>query len=335
MYLKYWVSRSVTCQTQLSLLWCIVFQVGQEHKHTYLPLEVCNIVAGQRCIKKLTDMQTSTMIKATARSAPDREREINNLIRKADFNNDPYVQEFGLTISNRYRTWDFKLLEELKSSQDYLWWTLDDDKLELLSLLLLVEFTMLLLSRYWTLYLSFLLIAWWKCVDESFRRRNYSTEVAPSNRLFPIKGCGICAASSSSLVSRFVFGPSPASRLSAPCEKTLSEISPSSFKRSVTTPECPSSVTSFCCSQLVHKTYFIDAYSVLVMLKTGVNHRITTFSENYLILEGDVGIILFVWMIFLKNERSFTHKKLQIHSVCEKINWFLGIQLPPQKSSII
>lgn len=75
-------------------------QVGQEHKHTYLPLEVCNIVAGQRCIKKLTDMQTSTMIKATARSAPDREREINNLVRRADFNNDAYVQEFGLTISN-------------------------------------------------------------------------------------------------------------------------------------------------------------------------------------------------------------------------------------------
>uniref|UniRef100_T1J113 Protein argonaute-1 n=1 Tax=Strigamia maritima TaxID=126957 RepID=T1J113_STRMM len=75
-------------------------QVGQEHKHTYLPLEVCNIVAGQRCIKKLTDMQTSTMIKATARSAPDREKEINTLVRKADFNNDPYVQEFGLSISN-------------------------------------------------------------------------------------------------------------------------------------------------------------------------------------------------------------------------------------------
>lgn len=34
------------------------------------------------------------------RSAPDREREINNLVRRADFNNDAYVQEFGLTISN-------------------------------------------------------------------------------------------------------------------------------------------------------------------------------------------------------------------------------------------
>jgi len=76
-------------------------QVGQEQKHTYLPLEVCNIVAGQRCMKKLTDMQTSTMIKATARSAPDREKEINSLIRRADFNNDPYLQTFGINVSNQ------------------------------------------------------------------------------------------------------------------------------------------------------------------------------------------------------------------------------------------
>jgi len=76
-------------------------QVGQEHKHTYLPMEVCKIVAGQRCLKKLTDMQTSTMIKATARSAPDREREIRNLITKADFNNDPYIKQFGLEVSQR------------------------------------------------------------------------------------------------------------------------------------------------------------------------------------------------------------------------------------------
>jgi hypothetical protein len=37
-------------------------------------------VAGQRCIKKLTDNQTSTMIKATARSAPDRQEEISRLV---------------------------------------------------------------------------------------------------------------------------------------------------------------------------------------------------------------------------------------------------------------
>ena len=43
-------------------------QVGQEQKHTYLPLEVCEIVGGQRCIKKLTDNQTSTMIKVNKNS---------------------------------------------------------------------------------------------------------------------------------------------------------------------------------------------------------------------------------------------------------------------------
>lgn len=37
---------------------------------------------------------------SACRSAPDREREINSLVRRADFNNDAYVQEFGLTISN-------------------------------------------------------------------------------------------------------------------------------------------------------------------------------------------------------------------------------------------
>uniref|UniRef100_A0A0N4Z625 Protein argonaute-1 n=1 Tax=Parastrongyloides trichosuri TaxID=131310 RepID=A0A0N4Z625_PARTI len=74
-------------------------QVGQEHKHTYLPIEVCDIVSGQRCIKKLTDTQTSTMIKATARSAPEREREISNLVRKAEFTKDPFAAEFGISIN--------------------------------------------------------------------------------------------------------------------------------------------------------------------------------------------------------------------------------------------
>ncbi|KAF1388256.1 hypothetical protein PFLUV_G00088310 [Perca fluviatilis] len=73
-------------------------QVGQEQKHTYLPLEVCNIVAGQRCIKKLTDNQTSTMIKATARSAPDRQEEISRLVRSANYEADPFVQEFQFKV---------------------------------------------------------------------------------------------------------------------------------------------------------------------------------------------------------------------------------------------
>ncbi|XP_048590350.1 protein argonaute-2 [Nematostella vectensis] len=73
-------------------------QVGQEQRHTYLPLEVCNIVPGQRCVKKLTDTQTSKMIRATARSAPDREREIRGLVKKANFDEDAYVKDFSISI---------------------------------------------------------------------------------------------------------------------------------------------------------------------------------------------------------------------------------------------
>ena len=51
----------MTLHSRYPFLPCL--QVGQEQKHTYLPLEVCKIVQGQRCIKKLTDNQTSTMIK--------------------------------------------------------------------------------------------------------------------------------------------------------------------------------------------------------------------------------------------------------------------------------
>lgn len=57
-----------------------LLQVGQEQKHTYLPLELCRLLPGQRCMKKLTEQQTSTMIKSTARSAVDRQRDIEQLV---------------------------------------------------------------------------------------------------------------------------------------------------------------------------------------------------------------------------------------------------------------
>ena len=60
----------------------LCLQVGQEQKHTYLPMEVCNLVAGQRCIKRLTPQQTAKMSRAAANRAPDRENEILNLVSK-------------------------------------------------------------------------------------------------------------------------------------------------------------------------------------------------------------------------------------------------------------
>uniref|UniRef100_A0A8C4R414 Uncharacterized protein n=1 Tax=Eptatretus burgeri TaxID=7764 RepID=A0A8C4R414_EPTBU len=50
--------------------------VGHREKHTFLPLEVCDVMAGQHCIRHLTDSQVSMMIRATAHSATHRQEEI-------------------------------------------------------------------------------------------------------------------------------------------------------------------------------------------------------------------------------------------------------------------
>ena len=49
----------------------------------------------------LAALWTVVGCQATARSAPDREREINNLVRRADFNNDQFLQTFGISVSNQ------------------------------------------------------------------------------------------------------------------------------------------------------------------------------------------------------------------------------------------
>ncbi|KAF6107373.1 argonaute RISC component 1 [Phyllostomus discolor] len=40
------------------------------------------------------------MIKATARSAPDRQEEISRLMKNASYNLDPYIQEFGIKVKD-------------------------------------------------------------------------------------------------------------------------------------------------------------------------------------------------------------------------------------------
>jgi eukaryotic translation initiation factor 2C len=67
--------------------------VIQPHKHFQ--------VSGQRCMRKLTDTQTSTMIKATARTALDRETDINKLVAQADFAHDIYIDHYGVHVDSR------------------------------------------------------------------------------------------------------------------------------------------------------------------------------------------------------------------------------------------
>ena len=73
--------------------------VGAKDRHVYIPLELCKIVPGQRCSKKLSDYQVAEMIKFTAKPCDVRKREVLKSVQAASFNSDPVLQDFGIQVS--------------------------------------------------------------------------------------------------------------------------------------------------------------------------------------------------------------------------------------------
>uniref|UniRef100_A0A061QLL7 Putative argonaute n=1 Tax=Cupiennius salei TaxID=6928 RepID=A0A061QLL7_CUPSA len=74
-------------------------QVHPENKKRYLPVEVCDILAGQHCKKNLDARQKAEMIKFT--SAPPKERfaKIRGIATQEDMNSDRLVRGFGMEVS--------------------------------------------------------------------------------------------------------------------------------------------------------------------------------------------------------------------------------------------
>ncbi|KAH6943446.1 hypothetical protein HPB50_021678 [Hyalomma asiaticum] len=74
-------------------------QAGSETHPVYLPLEVCEIVEGQHCKKKLDENQTSEMIKRTAQAPAKRFNEIRQSVRDLVNSSEQCLREFSIKIS--------------------------------------------------------------------------------------------------------------------------------------------------------------------------------------------------------------------------------------------
>lgn len=85
-------------------------QVGSEHRQIYIPIELCSIMKGQRCLKRLNDTQTSAMIRSTAISAPERRVEIKKIIKEANFNSEETTKQFGIKINEDMETVNGRIL---------------------------------------------------------------------------------------------------------------------------------------------------------------------------------------------------------------------------------
>ncbi|KAL5721685.1 hypothetical protein ACHQM5_005298 [Ranunculus cassubicifolius] len=68
-------------------------------KGILLPMEVCEIVGGQRYIKRLDEKQTAFMVSLNSQTPRDREADILEMVRQNDYAKDRYIQEFGINMS--------------------------------------------------------------------------------------------------------------------------------------------------------------------------------------------------------------------------------------------
>ncbi|EIE85427.1 hypothetical protein G6F46_009276 [Rhizopus delemar] len=72
---------------------CIVVK-----KDIFLPMEVCEILPGQRHVKKLNEKQTAEMIKFTCQKPNVRANKISQGLNLLKYRDNPYINQFGVVI---------------------------------------------------------------------------------------------------------------------------------------------------------------------------------------------------------------------------------------------
>ncbi|PKY52662.1 Piwi-domain-containing protein [Rhizophagus irregularis] len=88
-------SASNTIRLLYPVLPCVV--VG---KNYYLPIEVCDVIPGQRHIQKLNEIQTADMYKFTCQPPSTRANKIMAGLNILDYRNNEYLKQFGMAVSN-------------------------------------------------------------------------------------------------------------------------------------------------------------------------------------------------------------------------------------------
>jgi eukaryotic translation initiation factor 2C len=67
-------------------------------KDIFLPMEVCEVLPGQRYMKKLNEKQTAEMIKFTCQKPNFRANKINQGMGLLQYRDNPYMQQFGMSV---------------------------------------------------------------------------------------------------------------------------------------------------------------------------------------------------------------------------------------------
>ncbi|XP_077248024.1 protein argonaute 10-like [Tasmannia lanceolata] len=85
-------------------------QVGNQKKASYLPMEACKIVGGQRYTKRLNERQITALLKVTCQRPKDRENDILQTVQHNSYDQDPYAKEFGIKITEKLASVEARIL---------------------------------------------------------------------------------------------------------------------------------------------------------------------------------------------------------------------------------
>lgn len=84
--------------------------VAGQNKDSFIPLELCHIVPGQRCSKKLTEKQISQLIRSTSKNAKDREDLIYNIVNTISLSEDTFAKQYGIKVDKRMENVEGRIL---------------------------------------------------------------------------------------------------------------------------------------------------------------------------------------------------------------------------------
>ncbi|RZC57943.1 hypothetical protein C5167_005254 [Papaver somniferum] len=87
---------------------CLI--VGNQRNPNYMPMEVCNIVEGQRYTKRLSERQITALLQVTCQSPRDRELDILQTVGQNEYDKDPYAKEFGMEIRKELASVEARIL---------------------------------------------------------------------------------------------------------------------------------------------------------------------------------------------------------------------------------
>ncbi|KAG8043019.1 hypothetical protein GUJ93_ZPchr0092g38063, partial [Zizania palustris] len=85
-------------------------RAGNDSRPTYLPMEVCSILEGQRYTRKLNERQVSGMLKMACERPAQREGSILEITSRNNYVNDYHAKEFGIKVTNQLALVDARVL---------------------------------------------------------------------------------------------------------------------------------------------------------------------------------------------------------------------------------